>query len=337
TTGCPATLIFVGAGDIDGMAGRFVRDWQRVAAWRGEVSVQSKVSLGEPLARKTTIGIGGRARYYAEPASERDLEALVKLAREVGIPVLPVGRGSNLIVSDSGYKGLVIAMRHKRWKEIEFLGSGQLKAGAGARLKELCSVAAKHELGGFAFLEGIPGTVGGSLRMNAGAMGGWIFDLVKEVTYLTAHGQIVTRRREDFHANYRCCEELVDAVALSAVFEPGETVAADDIRRQMDTYAQSRKESQPREPSAGCMFKNPEGGHAGKLIDELGLKGLQVGGAAVSDVHANFIINTGGASAEDVINLVREIRARVKEARGIELEPEALLVGQHWEEVLRDG
>ncbi|MEM8549606.1 MAG: UDP-N-acetylmuramate dehydrogenase [Verrucomicrobiota bacterium] len=333
---CTSSLLFVGAGDIDGMAKRFVRDWQRVLAWREQVSSESKVRLGEPLAKKTTIGIGGRARYYAEPASEMDLAALLKRARDAGVPILPMGRGSNLIVSDSGYKGLVIALRHKYWKSVERLEGGQLKAGAGVRLKELCSMAAKHELGGFAFLEGIPGTVGGSLRMNAGAMGGWIFDLVKEVTYLTAAGELVTRGREDFHAGYRCCQELIDAVALSAVFEPGESVATGDIRRQMDTYAQSRKESQPREPSAGCMFKNPEGNHAGKLIDELGLKGLQVGGAAVSQVHANFVINTGGARAEDVINLVREIRARVKAARDIELEPEALLVGQRWQEVLRD-
>lgn len=330
----PAALLFVGAGDIDRMARRFVKDRQRALKWRQGMTSEARLVLNEPLARKTTIGIGGPARYYTEPATDADVAYLLNEAREAKLPILPLGRGSNLIVADDGFNGVALSFRHRHWKVLDSDDEGRLVAGAGVRLKELCSFAAKHGLGGLEFLEGVPGTVGGSLRMNAGAMGGWIFDVVAEVTFLGEDGELHTWPKASFHVGYRECKELVNGMALRAVFQPGEAVQSEDIRRTMDTYAGKRKESQPRQPSAGCIFKNPEGNHAGKLIDELGLKGAREGGAEVSTVHANFIVNTGGATSADIIRLVRRIRETVRRERGIDLQPEVLLAGLRWEDVL---
>ncbi|QYY35775.1 UDP-N-acetylmuramate dehydrogenase [Ruficoccus sp. ZRK36] len=330
----PGTLLFVGAGDIDRMAARFVRDRQLSLRWKEGLSTEAVIRLGEPLDRKTTIRIGGPARFYAEPADEADMAYLLREAREVGLPVLPLGRGSNLLVPDEGFDGLALGFKQAAWQRLELDGEERILAGAGVRLKQLCSFAAKHGLGGFEFLEGIPGTVGGSLRMNAGAMGGWIFDVVEEVIFVDAAGTVQVWPRERFHFGYRKCCEIADGLALGAVFSSQKTEPDTAIRARMDSYASTRKESQPREPSAGCIFKNPEGGHAGKIIDELGLKGLREGAAEVSSVHANFIINTGGATSADVVGLIRRIRETARRERGVELEPEVLLAGQKWEELL---
>jgi UDP-N-acetylenolpyruvoylglucosamine reductase len=189
-------------------------------------------------------------------------------------------------------------------------------------------------LKGFEFLEGIPGSVGGALRMNAGAMGGWMFDVVEEVHLMTLQGEFQVMKKAEMHVDYRHCGELQAAIALGVYLRPAASTAATDIRRQIDVYQKKRVETQPREPSAGCIFKNPPGTSAGRLIDELGLKGARVGDAEVSPVHANFIINRGHATSADIIGLVRKIRSRVKSARGIDLEPEVLLYGQEWRDVL---
>jgi len=195
-------------------------------------------------------------------------------------------------------------------------------------------LAAQGGLAGCEFLEGIPGTVGGALRMNAGAMGGWIFDLVDEVEIMTLQGERRLLPRADMHIAYRHCAELHDAIALGALLRPPAQGEAAAIGRQLDVYRSKRHESQPREPSAGCIFKNPPGGSAGRLIDECGLKGERVGDAEVSPVHANFIVNRGHASGADVLELVRRVRARVRQAKGVELEPEVLLYGREWKDVL---
>ena len=187
---------------------------------------------------------------------------------------------------------------------------------------------------GLEFLEGIPGSVGGSLRMNAGAMGGWIFDIIEEVEYVTAGGATHRDARAEFHPSYRQCPELLDAIATGAVFHAPAGGPPDEIRQRMEAYSTKRKSTQPRERSAGCLFKNPPGGVAGKLIDELGLKGRQVGAIEVSSVHANFIINHGGGTAADALALARQVRDEVRARCGIELEPEVLLLGATWEDVL---
>ncbi|MEO0794862.1 MAG: UDP-N-acetylmuramate dehydrogenase [Verrucomicrobiota bacterium] len=328
------TLLFVGAGDIDSLARRFVRDRERFDGWRTNLSADTRLSIAEPLAGKTTLRVGGAARYYAEPASTDDLQWLVKECQVDGIPWFVLGRGSNLIVSDEGFPGLVVSLRNQVFRDFQSLGDGRIRVGAGLALKRLCGLAAKEGLAGFEFLEGIPGTVGGALRMNAGAMGGWMFDVVERVDFLLPTGEIQSLEKDSFHVGYRRCEELVGAIALTAEIRAGELHDGSEIREQMDTYASRRKETQPREPSAGCIFKNPESNHAGKLIDECGLKGTRIGGAEVSTVHGNFIINRENASAEDVLALIRAIRAEVRRSRGIALEPEALLIGQTWEDVL---
>ncbi len=334
-------VAFVGAGDIDGMAREWLqlvapaRDWDRAAeALRGAVSAATKVKREESLAKKTTIGIGGAARIYAEPASVKDLQALVRAAKSLALPVITLGRGSNLIVPDEGVDALVVSLRQPAWEIFEPRGAGRVWVGAGLRLKNLCGLAAKAGLTGFEFLEGIPGNVGGALRMNAGAMGGWMFDVVEEVQAMTFEGEIRTFKKAEMHVDYRHCAELHEAIALGALLRPASQAEAGEIARQIDAYKEKRQKSQPREPSAGCIFKNPTGDSAGRLIDASGLKGERVGDAEVSGVHANFIVNRGDASAADVIALVRRVRARVAQVQGVQLEPEVLLYGKNWKDVL---
>lgn len=307
-------------------------------AFQAELAVRldegTKLVREEPLAQKTTMRVGGAARLYAEPASVTDLQTLLRAASAQSMAVFPLGRGSNLIIPDEGVDGLVVSLAHKFWASFERRADGSVRAGAGLRLKELCGHAAKAGVGGLEFLEGIPGSVGGALRMNAGAMGGWMFDLVEAVELMSLDGRPVTLTKAQMHVGYRHCAELQDAIALAAVLRPAKVGEAELIKRQMETYAQKRRESQPREASAGCVFKNPPGTSAGRLIDEAGLKGLRVGDAEVSPVHANFIVNRGGASAADIIELVRRVRAQVRQAKGVELEPEVLLYGQDWKDFL---
>ncbi len=309
--------------------------WDEIAAaLMARVAKDTKVKREEPLAPKTTMRVGGAARVYAEPASVADLQALLREAKAGGVKVFPLGRGSNLIVPDEGVDGLVIALAHEAWASFTRLDGGRVRAGAGLRLKNLCGLAARAGVVGFEFLEGIPGSVGGALRMNAGAMGGWMFDVVEAVELMTLDGEVQSLAKSAMHVAYRHCGELNEAFALAAILKPASVGEAEKIKHQMDVYAKKRHESQPREPSAGCVFKNPTGTSAGKLIDESGLKGERVGDAEVSTVHANFIVNRGRASAGDVLELVRRVRARVKEAKGVNLEPEVLLFGKDWSEFL---
>ncbi|WP_269523743.1 UDP-N-acetylmuramate dehydrogenase [Coraliomargarita parva] len=340
-----ATLLaFVGAGDIGEYAGVYKsmvrQEWDPAAAWldylKPRVSPQCLLKLNEPLAGKTTMRVGGASRFYAEPACLSDLRALLESARFFGLPVFSLGRGSNLVVPDEGYDGLVLRLNGGIWRQVSFLPDGRVWAGAGVRLKEICGHAAKAGLSGFEFLEGIPGAVGGALRMNAGAMGNWMFDVVERVQYLDGDGRLLDAPKEAFHFGYRKVEEISRGIALGAILKAPELEDEAAIRNRMDSYAGSRKESQPRAPSAGCIFKNPEGNYAGKLIDELGIKGLSVGAAEVSTVHGNFIVNNGGATAADIIELVRQVRERVKHRSGYVLEPEVLLLGKSWDEVLNE-
>jgi UDP-N-acetylenolpyruvoylglucosamine reductase len=311
------------------------------AALRAAVRDGTVVRREEPLAGRTTLRVGGAARLFAEPVSEADLRALLHAAQAEGLAVHLLGRGSNLIVPDAGVDGLVLSLGHETWSAFAPRADGRVWAGAGLRLKNLCGLAAKAGLVGFEFLEGIPGNVGGALRMNAGAMGGWMFDVVESVTLMSRTGEVRTLPKTAMHVDYRHCAELQEAIALGAVLVPRAPAAAGDatggseaIARQIDTYRRKRHETQPREPSAGCIFKNPPGTSAGRLIDECGLKGRRVGGAEVSPVHANFIVNRGDATAADVLELVRQVRARVREAKGVDLQPEVLLYGGRWEDVL---
>lgn len=338
-------VAFVGAGDID----RKARVWlerlraaaveaQRwdalIAEARPMLSSGTKLRREEPLGGRTTMRVGGAARVYTEPATVEDLQALLQVAKAQHVEVFLLGRGSNLIVPDEGVNGLVIALNHEAWATFEPQPDGKIWVGAGLRLKNLCGLATKAGLTGFEFLEGIPGSVGGALRMNAGAMGGWMFDVVEAVRLMTFDGEIKVLEKAAMHVDYRHCAELHDAIALGALVRPASQGEAEAVARQIDVYRRKRQESQPREPSAGCIFKNPPGDSAGRLIDQCGLKGERVGDAEVSPVHANFIVNRGHATASDVLELVRRIRARVRQMKGVELEPEVLLYGKPWKDVL---
>jgi UDP-N-acetylmuramate--L-alanine ligase/UDP-N-acetylenolpyruvoylglucosamine reductase len=339
-------VLFVGAGDIDQSAAEFVRDLQGdvaveerwgecVRALQGVLSPETKLLENEPIGPKTTMRVGGPARYYAEPANEADLCALLRETRLRALPVLILGRGSNLLVPDEGVAALVLRLAGREWQRFDVRPDGRVEAGAGLRLKELCGLAAARGLRGFEFLEGIPGTLGGALRMNAGAMGGWMFDLVEAVRLVLLDGTVRTLRRHELHVAYRDCRELGDSIALGALLRPVSAgVPTADIQAQIAAFQVRRLATQPRDPSAGCMFKNPPNDSAGRLIDALGLKGERVGDAEVSAVHANFIVNRGQATAADVIALMRRVRERVKAAHGIELEPEVLLYGRDWRDVL---
>jgi UDP-N-acetylenolpyruvoylglucosamine reductase len=298
------------------------------------VSAATRVKREEALANKTTLRVGGAARVYAEPAGAADLTALLREAAARRIEVFVLGRGSNLVVPDEGVDGVVISLANEAWATFEPRGDGRVWVGAGLRLKNLCGLAAKAGLVGFEFLEGIPGNVGGALRMNAGAMGGWMFDVVEEVQLMTLDGEVHTLPKSAMHVDYRHCAELHDAIALGALLRPAAQADAAAVSRQIDVYRKKRHETQPREPSAGCIFKNPPGNSAGRLIDQSGLKGERVGAAEVSPVHANFIVNRGEATAADVLELVRRVRARVQEKTGVTLQPEVLLYGKRWEDVL---
>jgi UDP-N-acetylenolpyruvoylglucosamine reductase len=338
-------VAFVGAGDIDQKAREWLARragaiapgarWDALAAaWQPGLSPATKLLREEPLAPKTTMRVGGAARLYAEPADLDDLRTLVRAAQAEGLPQYLLGRGSNLIVPDEGVDGLVIALAHPAWATLAARPGGRVWAGAGLRLKNLCGLAQQAGLAGFEFLEGIPGSVGGALCMNAGAMGGWMFDVVEEVQVMNRAGDVQTLRPAEMGVGYRQCASLHEAIALGALLRPTAPTAAAAIGRLIDTYRSQRHETQPREPSAGCMFKNPPGGSAGRLIDECGLKGARVGGAAVSPLHANFIVNLGTATAGDVLELVRRIRAQVRQVKGVDLEPEVLLYGKNWNDVL---
>ena len=342
--GADTVVAFVGAGDIE----RDAEAYAKVLRRRGEgvitadlpdlvagrLSAESVLRANEPLARRTTLGLGGSARWYAEPASVDDLVTLLRAAAELDLRWFVLGRGSNLLVPDEGYDGLILHLDAARWGAVTDLGEGRFRVGGGTRLKELCGVAARAGRAGFEFLEGIPGTVGGSLRMNAGAMGGWIFDVVESIEWLTPQGRVRAARRDCFDALYRDCPQLHGAVVLSAVLRSPVAEDPAAIRGRMDDMAARRRASQPREASAGCVFRNPEGDKAGRLIDISGLKGRSVAPVSVSPTHANFLVNAGEAKAADFLALMREVRAEVKARQGVELQPEIVALGREWKELL---
>jgi len=290
------------------------------------VSPLTVIRRDEPLAKRTTLRVGGPADVFVEPASEADLGAVLAYCSQYGEKSFVLGRGSNLLVRDGGFRGVVISLAHPSFSRIEVTGE-RLRCGAGARLKNVAVEAKQHALTGVEFLEGIPGSVGGALRMNAGAMGGATFDAVESIRVMDRHGVALDRLPGEFSIEYRCCPLLKTHVALGAVFRC-RTATRAEVEQRMNTYSQKRWSSQPAAPSAGCIFKNPEAGSAGKVIDELGLKGSRVGGAVVSKEHGNFIINDSNATAHDVLELIAVLKARVKAERGIELQTEVEIIGE---------
>lgn len=290
------------------------------------VAPETVVRFNEPLARRTTLRVGGPADAYVEPFADQDLRAVVRLCGARRIPLFVMGRGSNLLARDGGFRGVVICLAHPQFTGVEVMGA-RLVCGAGARLKAVAMEARRHSLAGLEFLEGIPGTVGGALRMNAGAMGGTTFTALESARLMDLAGDVREWPAAEMQVGYRECATLKTHIALAATFR-GQPGAREEIDRRMNEFSRKRWGSQPAAPSAGCTFKNPRDIPAGKLIQELGLKGTRCGGASVSLEHGNFIINDGTATAQNILDLIELIRKRARLERGVELEPEVEIIGE---------
>lgn len=279
-----------------------------------------RLLCGEPLSRHTTFQIGGPARWLALPETEMQLCALLELAAEQGLRFAVIGRGSDLLAPDEGFDGLVI--RTPEGAPV-WLDETTVQVPAGYSLSRLSALAAERGLAGLTFAQGIPGTVGGGILMNAGAYGGQIADTLLSSVCHTPEGlRELSAAEHDFAYRSSIYSSHPDWVILHGVFrlQPG---ARAQLLAEMADYAVRRREKQPLEyPSAGSAFKRPEGQFAGRLIEESGLKGCSVGGAQISEKHAGFIINRGGATCADVLTLIRLVQERVQERTGILLEPE---------------
>lgn len=274
----------------------------------------------EPLAPYTWLRVGGPAQFFVEPRSVEELAAVIRVCREQDLRVRVLGDGSNLLVRDEGASGAVIRLPRELFSAVAVEGT-TVRAQAGALLSHVISQSVRAGLAGLEVLTGIPGTVGGALHGNAGGKGGDIGQFVREATVLTGGGETLVRRGDELAFAYRQ-SSLDDLVILEAAFEltPDDP---DEIARRMRKIWITKKASQPlSHQSAGCIFKNPRGQSAGQLIDRAGLKGTRVGGAEISDRHANFVVTHEGAKAEDVIRLIDLARSRVLEKFGVELELE---------------
>ena len=321
----PGDLILsLGAGDIHEEATKLVQDLETAARLR-EVMGPGEVRLYEPLSKHTTLRVGGPAQFWIEPETRGGLANVLEFCAVHRFPVMLVGRGSNLLVRDGGISGVVIHLDRGDFVELS-VEETEIHAGAGVRLKQVSAAARNAGIGGFEWMEGIPGSVGGSLRMNAGAMGIETFERVVSVQVVNFRGEFETLRPDQMQVQYRNVPTLRDRYAVSAIFR-GEGASFDAIDRRLMESSHKRKTTQPIASSAGCIFKNPREGPAGKLVEELGLKNRRVGAARVSEVHGNFIVNDGGARAEEILQLIAEIQLMAKEQRGIDLQTEVQIVG----------
>ena len=289
------------------------------------VSPATVIRRDEPMAKHTTLRVGGPAEVYVEPASEVDLATIIKFCGETGAKFFLLDRGSNLLVRDGGFRGVVICLSLPEFSRIEIDGE-RLRCGAGARLKDVAIAARRHGLCRLEFLEGIPGSIGGALRMNAGAMGSATFDVVESVRTMDFEGSVRALAPAEMSVAYRGCATLKDHVALDAVLR-GRPDSLESIAQRMSAYSQKRWSTQPAAPSAGCMFKNPATIPAGRLIDELGLKNTRIGGARISQEHGNFLVNDGSATAAEVLELISILQAKAKAERGIDLHTEVEIIG----------
>lgn len=318
-------VISLGAGNIHEAATLLARDVAMLEELQNIMGA-GVVKLYEPLAKHTTMRIGGPAQFWAEPETEEGFARLVRFCTERSVPLFIMGRGSNLLIRDGGIRGVVVHLSRGEFRHLE-VRDGQIIAGVGLKLKEVAYAARDAQLGGFEWMEGVPGNVGGSLRMNAGAMGSETFNHVVSVRFVDRNGEFHTRTPAELDVHYRHVGSLIENYAVSATFR-GERSTPEEIERMLEASQQKRRTTQPKESSAGCIFKNPGPIPAGKLVDELGLKGSRVGNARVSEIHGNFIVNDGGASARDVLQLIAQIKERALQERGIALDTEVQIVGE---------
>ena len=291
-----------------------------------EILGDGKVFLGEPMSRHTTFRIGGPAEVFLVPETSRQLRDILSLCKAEQVPFFILGNGSNLLVSDQGYRGVVVQM-DRNMSEITLEGT-EIRACAGALLSSVAAAARKASLTGFEFAGGIPGSVGGAVVMNAGAYGGELKDVLKEATVMTSDGEILTIPVEKLQMGYRTSlVKTAGYLVLEAVIalKKGDPEA---ILARTKELSDKRTEKQPLDmPSAGSTFKRPEGYFAGKLIMDSGLRGFSIGGAQVSEKHCGFVVNKGNATAADVRALMDHVVRTVKEKYGVTLEPEVKFLG----------
>ncbi|MDD2647627.1 MAG: UDP-N-acetylmuramate dehydrogenase [Eubacteriales bacterium] len=280
-----------------------------------------------PMSACTTFRIGGSADVLFSPKSESEIISAIETAKSLGAPYIVIGQGSNLLVSGEGIEGLVVRLE-KPFSSVE-MHDGCICAQAGATMISLARFALEQGLAGLEFAHGIPGSVGGGVYMNAGAYGGEISQVLKSARCLMPDGRIIELSLEDMRLSYRK-SRLMDegGTVLSAKFALS-SGDKDEIKEKMDDFARRRREKQPLQmPSAGSTFKRPEGYFAGGLIEKAGLKGYSVGGAAVSDMHAGFLVNKSGASCADMLLLISHVRKAVHDISGVWLEPEVRIIGR---------
>jgi len=295
--------------------------------WLKERFPSERIRFQEPMSFHTTFRVGGPARYMAMPADEEEIRLLIRQCRRVDLPWFVVGNGSNLLVSDQGYDGLIIKLG-RQYSRL-FADGLEIRAQAGVMLSRLARQAAFHNLAGLAFAAGIPGTLGGGLMMNAGAYGGELSQVVKAVRVLDGDGQFRVLTAEQMKFGYRTSVlKEKGMIALEAVLSLGPGDQEEQLQ-EMEELNRKRREKQPLEyASAGSTFKRPEGHFAGQLIEQAGLKGLSVGDAQVSEKHCGFVINRGNATAAEIYTLCRRVQERVYEQFQVELTMEVRLLGE---------
>ena len=290
------------------------------------VIAKDSILIDEPMSRHTTFRVGGPADFFVTPKAKEEVRDVIRICKEAGMPYYIIGNGSNLLVSDAGYRGVIVQI-YKEMNEVKVEGD-LVKAQAGALLSGIAAKALGAELSGFEFASGIPGTIGGACVMNAGAYGGEMKDVLESVTVLTGEGKIIELGRNELELGYRTSVIAKKGyIVLGAVLKL-ERGDGEKIKTYMDELKEKRVTKQPLEyPSAGSTFKRPEGYFAGKLIEDAGLRGFQVGGAQVSEKHCGFVINRDHATAADLMELMRQVQIRVKENSGVDLEPEVKRLG----------
>ena len=300
-----------------------IRDSDKVVDIVGEENVHTD----EPMSRHTTFRIGGNADYFVKPGNADEVAAVIVVCREYNIPYFILGNGSNLLVSDDGYRGMIINIMDNM--DSVTVDGRIITAQAGAMLVRVSVMARDNALTGLEFASGIPGTIGGAVYMNAGAYGGEMKNVVKTVRAIDEYGRIYELDSEKMDFSYRHSiveERKLIVLEVTLELEHGSREAIDD---RMKELAEARRSKQPLEyPSAGSTFKRPEGYFAGKLIMDAGLRGYSVGGAQVAEKHCGFVINKGGATASDVVELIRDVQHDVDDKFGVTLEPEVKMLGE---------
>ena len=297
-----------------------------IEAMRQIVSADNLL-INEPMSRHTTFRTGGPACLFLRPENQDQLKKVMDFVRRLGTDYFVLGNGSNLLVSDEGYDGVIISL--SKFNKVELKGSNQIYVEAGAMNSTIASFARDNALTGFEFAAGIPGTIGGAMIMNAGAYGGEMAQVVTEVTVLSPEGEIMVLDNNTMEFGYRTSAIKNKGFIVLSVLLTLKRGKEEEITAQMKELAEKRRDKQPLEyPSAGSTFKRPEGYFAGKLIEDAGLRGFSVGDAQVSEKHCGFVVNKGNATSSEIYDLIKEVQKRVYDKFNVKLEPEVIILGK---------